>query len=577
MPKRPALAALGALLVVLAAAPALAGTPIKLPTEISGPKAAVPTGWVREIVTRGDLNGDGREDLAVLLRDNDPALIDADKVNSNPRILAVYFGQAGGGYRLVAENRQLIPVGGPAASDPIEGIAYGGVTIAHGHLRVRLGVFGSEVGSLRFTFGWRDKRLVLTGYDADTISRTDNSETIDSYNYLTARWSHSVQGVSDDKPTITWHDLSRHRLEALGEIGNGYLFDPSAPPPIPKADWNWADADLQGLPDDPGLKATQKICAGLRDLEPPMADRPGGGGPAQPGPCDAEALYYGIGEKADPAKARACAFYEIGRADLGDDPFAGIGILMTIYANGRGAARNLDLATALACRIYGAPAELEGRIAHLQAMKDDPAKAGVFDYCDDITSGFAGAQCAAHQAAIADAKREDLVAAMMAGWSTADRTAFAPLRQAAKAYAEASADNEVDMSGTARGMFAIARRQAVLDAFAATLAKLEKGDFPPATAADTQTADSTLNGVYRKIMAIRLSADQVSGYQSADSLPSTTVTHKGIRTAERAWLAYRDAWLAFAARHAPSIGRARLAAYLTAERTADLKPFTETE
>ncbi|WP_102222685.1 lysozyme inhibitor LprI family protein [Acidimangrovimonas sediminis] len=571
-----------ALLALLAAASVGAhGVYPTLPATLAGPGAAVPQGWRQEIAARGDLNGDSRPDLALVLRGADPNLKGKDDqglpVDRNPRLLAVYFARAAGGYRLVLQNHRLIPVVPAPDYDPLTGIAAGGVTIARGTLQVALGSFGTSINSATFTFRWQDKRFVLIGYDSTSASRTDNTVTTDSYNYLTARWKHAVERVEDDAPKVTWHDLPRRRPEALAEIGDGLEFDPLAPPPIPKADWTWADADISGLGDDPGLRATQKICARLHDLHPPASDIPGSGGGAPEGRCDSTALYYGIREPADPTRARACAFYEIDRPDLGDDPFAGIGMLMTIYANGRGAKRDLDLATALACRIYGAPAELEGRIEHLQAMKADPAEAKPFDYCDDITSGFAGAQCAGRAADIADAKRDARIAAITASWTKAERAGFAPLRRAAEAYAEASSDNEVDMSGTARGMFAIQRREAVLDAFAATLTRVAAGKLPQAGKADARAADAALNALYRKIMAISLAPGEVSGYQSADSLPSTTVTHAGIHTAERAWLAYRDAWRSFARHQFPAIAPTRLLAWLTKERIADLKPFADTE
>lgn len=613
--------ALSAMLCAAAAAP-------RLPTRIANADAAVPGGWRQEIAARGDLNKDGRPDLALVLRQADPHLLRTDEdgrtFNDNPRVLAVYFAQATGGYRLVAEDGRLIPTGAQRDYDPLTGIARGGVTIARGTLQVSLGRFASSVTSDTFTFRWQKKHFVLIGYDSDSVGRTTNTEVTNSFSYLTARRKRSVERVSDDDTHVTWSDLPRHRLEALGEIGNGLDFDPLAPPPIPPAAWNWADAPHEGYSDDPALNATQKICSRLRHLQPPAADIPGSGGGAPDGRCSSSALYYGIGEKADPAKARACAFYEIGRPDLGDDPFAGIGMLMTIYANGRGAKRNLDLATALACRVPGAPAELDGRIKHLQSMKRalagdaeraagcaasegtvalcggmgadvlaggitakefadkavgslqaKPVSVPPFDYCDDITSGFAGEQCAARDADIADAKRDARIAAMISGWEKGARAAFVPLRKAAEAYAQVSADNEVDMSGTARGMFAIERREAVLDAFVATLAKAEAGTLPLADKSNALAADSALNAIYRRIMALHIDPADVAGYQSADSLPSTTVTHEGIRKAERAWLAYRDAWLVFAKRDLSRRSAARLSVVLTRERIEDLTQFAK--
>jgi hypothetical protein len=69
-------------------------------------------------------------------------------------------------------------------------------------------------------------------------------------------------------------------------------------------------------------------------------------------------------------RARQCACPErTSRADTGG--FSGNTMLMIIYANGVGAERNLDLATTLACRLDGAPAEEDGRLGPKPATISD--------------------------------------------------------------------------------------------------------------------------------------------------------------------------------------------------------------
>ena len=132
---------------------------------------------------------------------------------------------------------------------------------------------------------------------------------------------------------------------------------PSAAAP---AQQNWGD-DNEPFTQGPEFAASKAVCRRLRGLTPPAADRPDAATAVALTPsCNAEALYYGIGIPADPVRARECAFIEqdAGKASPYDaGRFGGTAMLMTIYANGVGAARDLDLATALACQVDGAAAE----------------------------------------------------------------------------------------------------------------------------------------------------------------------------------------------------------------------------
>lgn len=289
--------------------------------------------------------------------------------------------------------------------------------------------------------------------------------------------------------------------------------------------------------------------------------------------CSSADLYYGIGVPADPVRARQCALLETQRPGGNAGPFTGIGVLMTIYANGRGAARDLDLATSLACRIQGAPAEVDGRVRHLQKLKTDRNDGGDFDYCDDITSGMAAGLCAARDAGIDDMARWDRLDRVTANWSEPERRAFAPLRAAAQAYAEASSENEVDLSGTARAALVIGQEQRLRQGFMDLLDALEGGGLSTESAGTFQAADAELNDIYRQIMAIRTDPDEQGVHGSEDSLPFTTVTRQGIRTAERAWLPYRDAWVAFATVKYPQVSADGLRAVLTRRRIGELEDF----
>jgi hypothetical protein len=319
--------------------------------------------------------------------------------------------------------------------------------------------------------------------------------------------------------------------------------------------WDWGDSKDRWA-SSPDFETSKAICRKLRDREPPESDRPDPAAARSLKGCDSEALYYGIGMPADPVRARQCAFLEA-EGDQGG-VFWGRTILMTVYANGRGAKRDLDVATHLACGIEGAPMESHGRVTRLAGLKSKGWKGDDFHFCDDITSGLAMGYCQDHEAGLAGARREAVLAAMTGGWTGPEKRAFARLRAAHEAYAEAHGSGEVDLSGTARAAMAIAAEESLRDELVEVLERLRSGRPLPTSGARLEAEDSALNAAYRKRLREVGSDDSRIG----------AVTAGGVRAAERAWLRYRDSFLAFAAVKFRRVPRAELAAWLTLQRTA---------
>jgi hypothetical protein len=304
---------------------------------------------------------------------------------------------------------------------------------------------------------------------------------------------------------------------------------------------------------------SKAICRGVINREPPAADRPDERTAAALKGCDSEKLYYGIGVKPDPVRARQCAFLEMPH-EADEGVFAGRTMLMTIYANGVGAKRDLDVAIHLACGLDGAPAEMDGRVRHLAALKAKGWNGRDFDFCDDITSGLAGGYCAGRGADIAAPLRAAKIARLTSGWSVNDSQAFAALQRSYAAFVDAHSSGEVDLSGTARAAIETVVEERARDAFVDILQRLVSGRAPAFTHAQFAVADATLNAAYRKALAEAGPADAPGAVQK-----------EGIRQAQRAWLRYRDAFLAFAAAKFPNVSRNSLAAWLTETRTKMLE------
>lgn len=308
---------------------------------------------------------------------------------------------------------------------------------------------------------------------------------------------------------------------------------------------------------------TNPACAALEKIAIPAADQPDAAARERLGGCDSESLYYADGGKPNLADARLCAYLE---RDKGDEQvFGGSAVLMMIYANGQGVARNIPLAKRFACAVQGAPAELDGRLEHLDALAKAGAKPEVFDLCDDITSGYMMGFCASRGADKAKADRDKRIAALSKNWNPADRAAFAKLRAAADAYFDAVVEGEVDMSGTARGAMAVGAREDLENTLAESLTAFERGDLPKDDATQFAAADKALNASYAAAMK---TARPVEGENFSNL---GTVSPEGIRSAERAWIKYRDAWVAFGAHKYPAVGADAWRSYFTKERDEALK------
>ncbi len=197
--------------------------------------------------------------------------------------------------------------------------------------------------------------------------------------------------------------------------------------PALAGDW----ADDKDAAKNPQFAKSQAICRALKSVKIPEGDAPDAAQAARLADCSSEALYYGIGRPVDAVAARQCAFVEKKAADpqVDDFGFTGDRSLMTIYANGVGAARNLDVATALACRDGFAQAETDGRVLHLAKLKADHWTGTDFSLCDDITSGMMMGICADHDQLIARSKRNQALADLTSGWTPADRAALAMLQR----------------------------------------------------------------------------------------------------------------------------------------------------
>jgi uncharacterized protein YecT (DUF1311 family) len=294
-----------------------------------------------------------------------------------------------------------------------------------------------------------------------------------------------------------------------------------------------------------------KQCMRVEKLAPePAAPKTSAG-------CNATDLYYSKRSQAQTSPAeweqvRACA--------LATDDKA---VLMMLYANGQGVARDTDRAIHYACGLdFIAKAEMEARIAHLST---GPASGKPFDQCDDITSGAMGGVCAGLRESRSRSVREARLERAAHALPAASLNAFARLRLAAESYARAGAGEE-DMQGSAAADFAIQHEARLREEFMQAALDAIAGKLPPASKDSFVERDRQLNQLYQAVMTAPSRQPDWP-----DRIGDSTIAHADVRKAERAWLAYRDAFLAFGASLPSGPDPAAIKTLLTGQRIAELR------
>ena len=208
----------------------------KLARRAVSPNDFVPKGWKLEQMKKGDLNGDGRADIALVLHQNDQRNVihnedglGARQFDSNPRILAVALaGPAGDGYTLVLENHSLIPQLDQATIDD----PFRGISISNGLLRVSLHFWASAgswlASETTYTFRYSADCFHLVGYDSAETQRNSGQTDEISVNYLTGRVKKSSSNFASKRKRVRWSNLSSSKQVCLDQI-NDDSFEPEKP------------------------------------------------------------------------------------------------------------------------------------------------------------------------------------------------------------------------------------------------------------------------------------------------------------------------------------------------------------
>lgn len=300
-------------------------------------------------------------------------------------------------------------------------------------------------------------------------------------------------------------------------------------------------------------------CDAFAGLQPPPGDLPSDGDRERLHNCSALDLYYGLGDEApDPRAARLCAYIEQQTGGGSQMPTDSDGVLMAIYANGDGVARNEALAKHFACEIDWQPEDQQRLLDNIDGSADSNHRVGV---CDVQPFWPVNDICDAFEQSVRAKNFEREENAILSRWPAPRRDMYTALRKAARTYYWKRKPSEVfrqhhtsNISWVENNLWA---------EFAEVLKVMDSPQGLPAR--DLASADRELNAAYRKAMkAVEAAcADQPDVF--------APLSPASLRQGERAWLAYADAWERFRAQAYPDVPAKRLRALLTTQRTAALK------
>ena len=302
---------------------------------------------------------------------------------------------------------------------------------------------------------------------------------------------------------------------------------------------------------DPGAK---QMCAAVKDVELPAADRPTPAEEKALTKCVSADVYFGFGQTADPVKARKCAYAEMDRDAKA--PIGGKAILMMVYANGNGAARNFDAAIKLACSLGGSPGDDAGRVYQLDRLKKQNWAGNNFSVCDHSSGREMYEQCAILSERFDKIERDQKFNELIAGWKPAEKKSFQTFMEEANRFYEVQAKNGVNLEGT----FEIQEEIFFKNNLLSSLQALERGELPNYTAEEFQRAEAAEKAAYQRT-------------QTGSDTQWGTVTRQSVQKSEEEWRRYCSAWIAFARQKYPGVSEQSWKAWLDNDRAVMFNRF----
>lgn len=200
-----------------------------LPAAVATRAELVPAGWTVEAEATGDLDGDRRPDLALVLQSEKPDLSPSGEPLVGPRMLVVAFGTRKG-YQRITVNHQLIPRASSRFVEDYFDAESGALSIERGRLTIKLHYFATMGGwgmwDKTYSFKWRKNEFVLSRYDHDYTHRAKGDTKRIIADYEAGRLRVITGNIQEDATKTQKLKLPEPSTVTLEQVGDGMKFSP---------------------------------------------------------------------------------------------------------------------------------------------------------------------------------------------------------------------------------------------------------------------------------------------------------------------------------------------------------------
>jgi hypothetical protein len=201
-----------------------------IPAKVSDRAQLVPPGWTLEVEAKGDLDGDKRPDLALIIQSEKPDVDYSGEPTVGPRMLIIAFA-AGKGYDRIITDHTLIPR--QDNSNVTSYLAEGGpLEIKRGRLVVALNLFMTAGGwttwTNTFSFAFKEGKMRMVRFENDSLHRRTGETTLTVADYGARTLKITRGSIENDRKKTESSKLTGPASLTLDQLGNGLNFEPAA-------------------------------------------------------------------------------------------------------------------------------------------------------------------------------------------------------------------------------------------------------------------------------------------------------------------------------------------------------------